>query len=94
MGAGIAEVCARAGREVVVVESDVMAADSARSRIDASLDKARNGELDQTEAEQAARRIRVSVDFSDMADRDMVIEAIAATNEQRSRCSQCSTRSW
>lgn len=34
MGAGIAEVCARAGRDVVVVEKDQMAVDAGSNRLE------------------------------------------------------------
>ena len=40
MGAGIAEVCARAGLDVVVVESSEAAADAGRDRVQASLERA------------------------------------------------------
>ncbi|MDP9442503.1 MAG: 3-hydroxyacyl-CoA dehydrogenase NAD-binding domain-containing protein, partial [Actinomycetota bacterium] len=40
MGAGIAEVCTRAGAEVVVVESDADALARGRSRLTGSLDRA------------------------------------------------------
>lgn len=36
MGSGIAEVCARAGRDVAVVESTDAAVDAARQRLEAS----------------------------------------------------------
>ncbi len=55
MGAGIAEVCARQGLEVIVVESDDAAVKAGRDRIEASLANAvRRGKLD-PEAEGLAR---------------------------------------
>src|SRR5690348_8534358 len=39
MGAGIAEVCARAGRDVVVVEKDQMAVDAGSKRLETSIRK-------------------------------------------------------
>jgi 3-hydroxyacyl-CoA dehydrogenase len=48
MGAGIAEVCARVGLDVVLVEIDEVAADRARDRVEASLDRAvERGKLDE-----------------------------------------------
>ncbi len=40
MGAGIAEVCARAGLDVVVVESSPAAAEAGHARLEQSLDRA------------------------------------------------------
>src|ERR671915_411786 len=48
MGSGIAEVCARAGVDVTVVEADNERADKARAAIEKSLDRGvRAGKLDQ-----------------------------------------------
>lgn len=47
MGAGIAEVCARAGMDVVVVEADQSAVDAGQRRLEASLTRAESrGKLD------------------------------------------------
>jgi 3-hydroxybutyryl-CoA dehydrogenase len=40
MGSGIAEVSARSGRDVTVVESSAPAADAARARVEKSIDRA------------------------------------------------------
>jgi 3-hydroxybutyryl-CoA dehydrogenase len=78
MGAGIAEVCARAGRDVVVREISTQAAKTGRQRITASLDRAlRSGKIDELERDTALGRIRVTTDLDALADRDAVIEAIA-----------------
>ncbi|GAA1250645.1 MULTISPECIES: 3-hydroxybutyryl-CoA dehydrogenase [Janibacter] len=75
MGAGIAEVCARAGSEVVVVESDDARAESGRARLEKSLRRAQErGKLD--DAGAVLERIRVVTDLTELADRDMVVEAI------------------
>ncbi|TCK25655.1 3-hydroxybutyryl-CoA dehydrogenase [Pseudonocardia endophytica] len=77
MGAGIAEVCARAGCDVLVVEQDRAAAESGRARILASLDHAvRRGKIGAGEREQAAWRLRFAVDVGELADRQLVIEAV------------------
>ena len=50
MGSGIAEVCARAGLEVLVVEADDAAAESARARIESSVKRGvERGKLDAAE---------------------------------------------
>lgn len=75
MGAGIAEVCARAGQDVVVVESGDDAAKAGRSRLEASLHRAASrGKIDS--ADEVLDRIRVVTDLAELADRQLVVEAI------------------
>ena len=75
MGAGIAEVCARAGLEVVVAESTQTAAEVGRTRLEKSLIRAEErGRIDS--AAQVLDRIRVVYGLQEMADRDLVVEAI------------------
>jgi 3-hydroxybutyryl-CoA dehydrogenase len=81
MGSGIAEVFARSGSSVVVHEIDAGAAQAARTRIEASLDKAvARGKRDAASRDQALANIVVSIDLGDQADRQLVIEA-ATENE-------------
>ncbi|MFI1210036.1 3-hydroxybutyryl-CoA dehydrogenase [Streptomyces sp. NPDC020802] len=81
MGAGIAEVCARAGLDVVVHEVGEDAAKAGRSRITASLDRGiRRGKLTGAERDAALDRVRVTADLVDLSDRDLVVEA--ATEEE------------
>ncbi|GGU45701.1 3-hydroxybutyryl-CoA dehydrogenase [Nocardioides albus] len=76
MGAGIAEVSARAGKDVVVIESSARAATAGRERLEASLERAeRRGKV--ASAAQVLDRIRIEVDLEALADRDIVVEAIA-----------------
>ncbi|WP_433570434.1 3-hydroxybutyryl-CoA dehydrogenase [Streptomyces sp. CA-251247] len=78
MGSGIAEVCARAGRDVVVVESDDAAADAGRRRITASLDRAlAAGKIDAEGRDTALAHITTTADLDRLADRDLVVEAVA-----------------
>ena len=75
MGAGIAEVCARAGLDVVVVESSGAAADRGRQRLEQSLLRAESrGKVASTA--DVLDRIRVVDDIESLADRDLVVEAI------------------
>ncbi|MEU3403586.1 3-hydroxybutyryl-CoA dehydrogenase [Streptomyces sp. NPDC006670] len=77
MGAGIAEVCARAGLDTVVVEADATAARAARERIAVSLERAvQRGKLDRTSAEDALARLLFTGELEDLADRQLVIEAV------------------
>ncbi|SDC15239.1 3-hydroxybutyryl-CoA dehydrogenase [Nocardioides lianchengensis] len=78
MGAGIAEVSARAGLDVVVVESSEAAASAGRTRLEKSLARAEakgkiaNGES----AADVLARIRVATSLGELVDRDLVVEAI------------------
>ena len=75
MGAGIAEVCARAGLDVIVVEFTDDAARAGLARIGASLRRAQErGKID--DAAAVLGRIVATADLDDLADRDIVIEAI------------------
>ncbi len=76
MGSGIAEVCARAGLAVTVVESSDELATAGKARIEASLDKAvQRGKATPEEAAGALARIQVIADLPAIADVDLVIEA-------------------
>jgi 3-hydroxybutyryl-CoA dehydrogenase len=82
MGSGIAEVCARAGLDVVVNEVNQDALDAGRARVEKSLARAlRSGKLDEAARDAALGRMRFSGDMGDFADRQLVVEAVAE-NEQ------------
>ncbi len=77
MGAGIAEVCARAGLDTIVCEADRAAADRARERVAVSLERAvQRGKLDRLSAEDALGRLSFTGSLDDLADRRLVIEAV------------------
>jgi 3-hydroxybutyryl-CoA dehydrogenase len=77
MGAGIAEVAARSGCEVVVREVTAELAEAGRARIAASLDRAvTRGKLAAADRDATLDRIRTTTSLDDLADRDLVIEAI------------------
>ncbi len=77
MGSGIAEVAARAGRDVAVVESDAVAAERGLARIERSLATAvARGKLSEDDRATALDRIDVSHDLDALADRELVIEAV------------------
>jgi 3-hydroxybutyryl-CoA dehydrogenase len=77
MGSGISEVCARAGLDVTVVESDDEHAAGARQRIEHSLDRGlRSGKLDEGERDAARERIVYTASLDDVAGSDAAIEAI------------------
>ncbi|MFE6667269.1 3-hydroxybutyryl-CoA dehydrogenase [Streptomyces sp. NPDC057697] len=77
MGAGIAEVCARAGLDTVVCEVDAVAARTARDRMAASLERAvRRGRLEREAARDALARTVFTGGLDVLADRQLVIEAV------------------
>jgi len=77
MGSGIAEVCARAGVDVTVVEADAAGAERAQERIEKSLDRgARSGKLSGEQRQAAAERLAYSTTVDDIAGADAAIEAI------------------
>ncbi|MBT0566952.1 3-hydroxybutyryl-CoA dehydrogenase [Williamsia sp. CHRR-6] len=77
MGAGIAEVCARAHVDVLVYESTRELAAAGRARILRSLDRGvSSGKLTEREREQASWRLRFTSDLGDFADRQLVCEAV------------------
>ncbi len=76
MGAGIAEVCAKAALDVVVSEVSEAAVEAGRRRVESSLARAlRGGRLSDAEHDAIVGRISWTTDFADLADRDLVIEA-------------------
>ncbi len=77
MGSGIAEVCARAGLDVMVREVNAEAAEAGRSRLVKSLDRGVSaGKLSESERDAAFSRLSFTTDMADMADRQLVVEAV------------------
>jgi 3-hydroxybutyryl-CoA dehydrogenase len=77
MGAGIAEVAARAGCDVVVREVTAELAEAGRARIAASLERAvTRGKLTADDRDATLARIRTTTALDELADRELVIEAV------------------
>ncbi len=77
MGSGIAETVARAGLRVTLYEPDERALARSRERIDQSVARAvRGSKLTPQEGVQLVERIAWSADLADLADADVVVEAI------------------
>jgi 3-hydroxybutyryl-CoA dehydrogenase len=77
MGHGIAQICAQAGWEVVVREADQGRLDKGIGKIEKQLGRAvEKGKMEQSDADAARARITPTLDYSDLAECDLVIEAI------------------
>jgi 3-hydroxybutyryl-CoA dehydrogenase len=86
MGSGIAEVAARAGFDVVVREVDRVLLEKGLGRIRGSLGKAvEKGKLEAEARDAALERLAGTVDFTDLAGCDLVIEAIVENLEEKKR---------
>jgi 3-hydroxybutyryl-CoA dehydrogenase len=77
MGSGIAEVCARAGLDVLVREVDEAAAEAGRGRLVKSLDRGVSaGKMSEDERDTAIARLGFTTELAELADRHLVIEAV------------------
>jgi 3-hydroxybutyryl-CoA dehydrogenase len=77
MGSGIAEVCARAGLDVMVREVSEVAAEAGRARVVKSLDRGLSaGKLSEAERDAAVANLAFTTDIADLADRELVVEAV------------------
>jgi len=82
MGSGIAEVSARAGLDVVVVDANDVAVKAGRERIESSLANAvRRGKLEDEAKEQTLEALTFSTDMSVLADRQLVVEAVTEAED-------------
>ena len=86
MGSGIAEVCARAGRSVTVVEVDATGAQRGRARIEASIARAlAAGKLGEDAAAETLGRIAVGTDLDVLGDCQLVVEAVVEAEPEKVR---------
>jgi 3-hydroxybutyryl-CoA dehydrogenase len=77
MGSGIAEVCAKAGLDILVAETTGEALQRGRARLTRSLGKAaERGKITEQERDEALGRLAFTTDLREFADRDLVIEAV------------------
>ncbi len=78
MGSGIAEVAARAGGQVIVVEQDFKSPARGRERVDRSLSRAvASGKLAEDVAERTHANLTFTLELDALEDRELVIEAVA-----------------
>lgn len=84
MGHGIAQVAAQAGYDVVVREVDQDKLDKGIGRIEKQLARAvEKGRMEQGDADAVRGRIQGTLDYADLADADLVIEAITESAEAK-----------
>jgi 3-hydroxybutyryl-CoA dehydrogenase len=77
MGAGIVEVFARNGFDVVGLDMSDIAVERGRGHIEKSTDRAvSRGKLTAEERDEVIGRIRLTQDYADLSDRELVIEAV------------------
>ncbi|WP_395407166.1 3-hydroxybutyryl-CoA dehydrogenase [Pseudoduganella sp. UC29_106] len=82
MGSGIAQVCAMAGRDVLLVDVSAAALDRSVSGMHEALARMQSkGRITEEEKSAALARIRTTTEYGDLADCDAIIEA-ATENEQ------------
>lgn len=78
MGSGIAEITARAGADVVVIELDRDALAAGQARVEKSLSRAvAAGKMPDEEAALARANLSYTTDYTRLTDRQIVIEAVA-----------------
>ncbi|MGD9528948.1 3-hydroxyacyl-CoA dehydrogenase family protein [Pseudonocardia sp.] len=86
MGAGIAEVFARNGLQVVAVEVDEEAVARGRVHLESSTGRAvTRGKLTQEDADALLGRIATSTSLADLADADLVVEAVPESLELKAK---------
>jgi 3-hydroxybutyryl-CoA dehydrogenase len=84
MGHGISQICAQAGWDVVVREVDQDALDKGMGKIEKQLGRAvEKGKLEQADADAVLARISPTLDYGDLADCDLVIEAIVEDLDEK-----------
>lgn len=77
MGAGIVEVFARNGLQVIALETSEASVERGRTHLEVSTSRAvERGKLSQEDADALMARITTTTDMADLADADLVIEAV------------------
>ena len=77
MGSGIAEVCARAGCDVTVLEVNAEACERGRARVVGSLHRGvRSGKLNEADRDAAFARLAFTTDYNELANAHLVVEAV------------------
>ena len=89
MGAGIAYVTAKAGIDVVLLDTDIANAEKGKAYSANTLDKAISRQRATEEKKQALlERIQPTVSYDDLSDCDLIIEAVFENREIKAKCTQ------
>ncbi len=89
MGAGIAYVSAKAGLEVVLLDTELAGAEKGKAYSTNLLDKAISRKRSTEDKKQALLdRIKPTVSYDDLADCDLIIEAVFENREIKAKCTQ------
>lgn len=89
MGAGIAYVTAKSGIEVVLLDTEMVNAEKGKAYSATILDKAISRQHSTEEKKQALLdRIKPTVSYDDLADCDLVIEAVFENREIKAKCTE------
>jgi 3-hydroxybutyryl-CoA dehydrogenase len=84
MGHGITQICAQAGYDVVVREIEQERLDAGMAKIDKQLGRAvEKGKLEQADADAIRGRIKPTLDYADLAESQLVVEAITESLEAK-----------
>jgi len=84
MGSGVAEVCARAGLDVIVVDSVAAGLKRGQERMTSSMRRAvRGGHLAEADRDAAWERVTWTGDIATLADREIVVEAVVESSDEK-----------
>jgi 3-hydroxybutyryl-CoA dehydrogenase len=93
MGSGIAEAAARAGLAVVLHEPESGPLKRSRARIEKSVERAvAGGKLEPEQAEPLLGRVRWTAELEQLADADLVVEAVVEDAQVKGRAVQAAGR--
>ena len=89
MGAGIAYVSAKAGIDVVLLDTTIENADKGKMYSENLLDKAiAKGRSNDSKKQSLLDKIQTTTDYADLADCDLVIEAVFEDRDIKAKCTQ------
>jgi len=89
MGAGIAYVTAKAGIDVVLLDTDIAGAEKGKAYSATILDKAISHKHSTEEKKQALlNRIKPTISYDDLSNCDLIIEAVFENREIKAKCTE------
>jgi len=86
MGSGIAEVCARSGYDVIVLEVNKELLDKGMKALNASMERAvKRGKMTEEDGKATLARLKGTTNIEDFNDRDIVLEAVIENLDEKKR---------